>query len=184
MSGALTSAILNGGLGLIGSVASTSIKSINDFLEKKKEFQLRELEYQMVREERMHELDMYKLKLESYKEYKTLNDSDSNKENATMSVLSELNGMSSDQPSANKIPYLPLNASWVDKLNACVRPYISIVLCTIFSICFASYIYKSLGQVSNIETFNYMLNTDFVKYGLFFIENIITFYFGQRSMKR
>ena len=187
----VVNSLLNGGLGIIGSIGASALKSYVDLKLKDKELKELELKYSMAKEDRIQEHSLLSLKLQSAEQMKTLESIENQKERA---YQIDLNNTSADvdifksNSEIDKVrienTYVPENAKWVDKFNAFIRPYIAFILSTIFSIIFAVYIYKALTKIDDLLVFNTMINQDFVKYGLYFIENIIAYFFGNRTLKR
>ena len=185
------SSLLNGGLGILGSIGASVVKSVFDLRIKDKELKELELKYSMAKDDRLHEQTMLSIKLESAEKLQTLESIENEKERSyqqnTLETTSALDTFKSNSD-VDKIrienTYVPENAKWVDKFNAFIRPYIAFILSTVFAIVFASYIYISLSKIDDLVAFNSIMNQDFVKYGLYFIENIISYFFGSRTLKR
>lgn len=185
------SALLNGGVGLIGSVITSVVKSFFDLKIKDKELEQKRLQYEIVKGDREHEKELFVLKLQSTKELSVLESIEKEKDRKAhheSAMLSADLDIFKANAKVDKIrletTYVPENAVFVDKLNAFVRPYIAIVLSTIFSILFCSYVFTALSQIESAESFNNIMDQDFIAYGLSFIENIITYFFGSRCLKR
>lgn len=185
------SSLLNGGLGILGSVIASVTKSIVDLKLKDKELKELELKYAMAKEDRLHERDLLNIKLQSVENLKQLEHLENEKEriyqSSALETRSDLEVFKANAD-VDKVrienTYVPENAKWVDKFNAFIRPYIAFILSTVFAILFSSYIFVSLKSVNDLVSFNTLMNQDFVKYGLYFIENIITYFFGSRTLKR
>jgi len=184
--------LVNGGIGLVGSVVASVAKSVTDLKMKDKELEQKRLEYEMAKSDNEHQKEMHALNLQSTKELNQLQSIENEKQRAFDSSIAATNAdleVFKANAEVDKVrfntTYLPENAKWVDYLSAFVRPYIAMVLSTIFVVVFGYYMFSAVSQMTqDITKFEALVKTDFVMYGLQFIENIIMYYFGSRTLSK
>jgi len=182
--------LTNGGLGMLGSIATKITGAIFDLKAKEKEIELKKLEYASLKEDREAERNLLETKLKYQKELKELERQEADAERDSKKDLAYIQ-QDTDVYEANAEVdkkrwdnfYLPSTSkSWVDVFNAMIRPTVAMLMTIALVVAFGFMTYKAITGTE--EVYKSIMESDAMHIILALCENIVTFYFGNRTLQK